>query len=305
MLNLTDGITQPEQSRKRPGFLLAQNVQSFQSGEAPCAAVVISRQNRCPLAAVPVMDFVRLRTAAHWPDSLTPTRKARTCPSGRRSRRTGKRRPAKRSEVTKVGASRGGLIDRGDTFLVAFLAPAVVLMKELAECAGMRPLELLQTRPAFQQFPYQGATQSSNQQSICEKYSFRQPVRRLLSRVFSSTVCRRCSSRKGKSRVSVVSGCSWLRFSRWRINRSSKDCVSLGFALGPGGSEGLPVPRLSGRMDREQHQVWILGEHIYTSAPQDCSKITAIGRPPKRCCRLAAQASTSSSLFKICGQDLL
>src|SRR5215212_10869740 len=67
-------------------------------------------------------------------------------------------------------------------------------------------------------------------------------------------------------------------------------------ALGSRRRKGLPVTRRSGRMDREQHQVGYLLS-IYTSAPRDCSTITAIGRPPNRCCRATAQASTASGVF--------
>ena len=47
-------------------------------------------------------------------------------------------------------------MDGRHAFRVLFLAPAVVLVKKLAQRARMRPLQLLQGRPAFQQIPHQG-----------------------------------------------------------------------------------------------------------------------------------------------------
>ena len=38
--------------------------------------------------------------------------------------------------------------------------------------------------------------------------------------------------------------------------------MSLGSLLAPEGAEGLPVTRRGGGVDREQHQVRVLGEHI-------------------------------------------
>jgi hypothetical protein len=49
-------------------------------------------------------------------------------------------------------------IDRSDALLDAFRRAAVVVCQELVPSAGVRPLELVQTRPALQQSPDQGAS---------------------------------------------------------------------------------------------------------------------------------------------------
>jgi hypothetical protein len=62
--------------------------------------------------------------------------------------------PEYRFQRRLVPGRRDSLVD-GDALFDELLGAAVVLVKKPAERAGMGPLELFQSRPAFQQVSYQ------------------------------------------------------------------------------------------------------------------------------------------------------
>src|SRR5262252_5767740 len=62
-----------------------------------------------------------------------------------------------RIQYRRIRGGGYGLVDGLEALLHAFLTTAVVLLKELAQSSGMRPLQFPQARPALQQIPYQGA----------------------------------------------------------------------------------------------------------------------------------------------------
>ena len=75
----------------------------------------------------------------------------------------------------------------------------------------------------------------ANHSSICGKYTFKYPLRRLSCAVFSSTSLRRSSTRFCTRRVASLSGVKRRSLSRCCNNRSSSRSASRGSSLAPDG----------------------------------------------------------------------
>ena len=165
-----------------------------------------------------------------------------------------------------------------------FLAATVVLVEKLAQRAGMRALQFLHARPAFQQSPHQGAGHVVKPPQNLGEIQLQTIGQAVALPVFSSTVrlvpppetatggFPPCPAAVGADVRDDASTDPATRPCRWDRPWPPK-------------AKGFPVARRRSGMDREQHQVCVLGQHV-DQVPRDCSKQTAMGRPPKRCCKL-------------------
>jgi predicted TIM-barrel enzyme len=137
-----------------------------------------------------------------------------------------------------------------------------VLVEELAQRTGVRSLQLLQARPAFQQPSHQGAGYVIEPLQKLRKIQLqtsRQAI--ILAGLLvhhAAPLLHQKLQQTGSDRV-WLQGAQAFAVTHQKIQQRRRIAR---IPLGAGSAEGFPVACGRGGMDRVHHQVRVLGQHV-------------------------------------------